>query len=108
LRTKFRLQVLSKEGMFVRKIGLLSANLEICPQKLFLGSNVTLHSPNIFKVADKANKPHIKANVNGEIKQFAPEEISAMVLGKMKEIAEAYLGHEVTHAVVTVSNFIQF
>uniref|UniRef100_A0A914KWY1 Heat shock protein 70 n=1 Tax=Meloidogyne incognita TaxID=6306 RepID=A0A914KWY1_MELIC len=55
-----------------------------------------------FGVADKANKPHIKANVNGEIKQFAPEEISAMVLGKMKEIAEAYLGHEVTHAVVTV------
>uniref|UniRef100_A0A914KHZ5 Heat shock protein 70 n=1 Tax=Meloidogyne incognita TaxID=6306 RepID=A0A914KHZ5_MELIC len=55
-----------------------------------------------FGVADKSNKPHIKANVNGEIKQFAPEEISAMVLGKMKEIAEAYLGHEVTHAVVTV------
>nr|CAD2127370.1 unnamed protein product [Meloidogyne enterolobii] len=55
-----------------------------------------------FGVADKANKPHIKANVNGEIKQFAPEEISAMVLGKMKEIAESYLGHEVTHAVVTV------
>jgi len=64
------------------------------------------HSPKIFQVADKSNKPHIKANVNGEIKQFAPEEISAMVLGKMKEIAEAYLGHEVTHAVVTVSNFI--
>ena len=62
----------------------------------------------IFQVADKSNKPHIKANVNGEIKQFAPEEISAMVLGKMKEIAEAYLGHEVTHAVVTVSNFIRF
>ncbi|KAL7074077.1 hypothetical protein ACQ4LE_006716 [Meloidogyne hapla] len=55
-----------------------------------------------FGVADKGNKPHIKANVNGETKQFAPEEISAMVLGKMKEIAEAYLGHEVKHAVVTV------
>jgi len=55
-----------------------------------------------FTVIDKNNKPHVKVVVNGENKLFAPEEISAMVLGKMKEIAEAYLGKKVTHAVVTV------
>lgn len=55
-----------------------------------------------FKVVDKSNKPIIVVKVGSEEKSFAPEEISAMVLGKMKEIAEAYLGKKVTHAVVTV------
>ncbi|XP_076821484.1 endoplasmic reticulum chaperone BiP-like [Clavelina lepadiformis] len=55
-----------------------------------------------FAVIDKKSKPHVQVNVKGEKKTFAPEEISAMVLNKMKEIAEAYLGKEVTHAVVTV------
>ena len=56
-----------------------------------------------FKVVEgKGGKPHVKVSVNNEDKLFAPEEISAMVLGKMKEIAEAYLGKKVTHAVVTV------
>merc|ERR1712212_1358614 len=55
-----------------------------------------------FKVINKSNKPYIKLNVQGEQKSFAPEEISAMVLSKMKEVAEAYLGKKVTHAVVTV------
>ncbi len=56
-----------------------------------------------FKVISKSSKPHIQVQTeNGEQKVFAAEEISAMVLGKMKEVAEAYLGKIVTHAVVTV------
>ncbi|XP_034934583.1 endoplasmic reticulum chaperone BiP isoform X1 [Chelonus insularis] len=55
-----------------------------------------------FKVVEKNSKPHIKVATKDGDKIFAPEEISAMVLGKMKETAEAYLGKKVTHAVVTV------
>lgn len=57
-----------------------------------------------FKVLEKNGKPHIKVNTGGGTgeKVFAAEEISAMVLGKMREVAEAYLGKTVTHAVVTV------
>ncbi|KAM3874512.1 endoplasmic reticulum chaperone BiP-like [Diretmus argenteus] len=56
-----------------------------------------------FKVLEKKTKPHIQVDIGGnQMKTFAPEEISAMVLTKMKETAEAYLGKKVTHAVVTV------
>uniref|UniRef100_A0AAU0MUW0 Heat shock protein family A member 5 variant X1 n=1 Tax=Urechis unicinctus TaxID=6432 RepID=A0AAU0MUW0_UREUN len=55
-----------------------------------------------FTVVNKNSKPHVQVQVNGENKVFASEEISAMVLLKMKETAEAYLGKTVTHAVVTV------
>ena len=55
-----------------------------------------------FTVREKNQKPHVQVNVKGEKRLFAAEEISAMVLIKMKETAEAYLGHPVTHAVVTV------
>jgi len=44
----------------------------------------------------------LQVKVGSESKTFTPEEISAMVLIKMKETAEAYLGKKVTHAVVTV------
>jgi L1 cell adhesion molecule like protein len=56
-----------------------------------------------FKVVQKpGDKPFISVEYKGERKEFSPEEISSMVLVKMKETAEAYLGHPVTTAVITV------
>jgi len=56
-----------------------------------------------FKVITRGDeKPLIEVQFRGETKTFNPEEISSMVLVKMKEIAESYLGKEVKHAVVTV------
>jgi len=55
-----------------------------------------------FAIVDKNGKPHIKVLVNGKDKVLAAEEVSAMVLQKMKETAENYLGKEVKNAVVTV------
>ena len=52
--------------------------------------------------ADDNNKPVIKVNVDGNEKTLYPEQISAFILTKMKETAEAYLGREVTSAVITV------
>merc|ERR1712087_188357 len=56
-----------------------------------------------FKVIKGSqNKPKIVVNFKGNNKEFFAEEISSMVLQKMKEIAEAFLGDEVKNAVVTV------
>ena len=55
-----------------------------------------------FKVVDKNGKPYIEVQYKGETKTFTPEEISSMVLLKMKETAEAYLGKQVKNAVITV------
>ncbi|KAJ3496974.1 hypothetical protein NLJ89_g10410 [Agrocybe chaxingu] len=55
-----------------------------------------------FKVFSKGGKPYVKVEYRGEEKEFSPEEISSMILLKMKETAEAYLGTTVTNAVVTV------
>ena len=56
-----------------------------------------------FKVkSGDAEKPMICVEFHGETKEFSAEEISSMILVKMKEVAEAYLGKEVKNAVVTV------
>jgi len=55
-----------------------------------------------FDVVSDGGKPKIKVEYKGENKQFFPEEISSMVLIKMKETAEAYLGTGVKEAVITV------
>lgn len=56
-----------------------------------------------YSIVDKNGKPYIQANVVGGVqKTMSPEEISSMVLIKMKEIAENYLGQEVKNAVITV------
>lgn len=55
-----------------------------------------------FKVVDVSTKPQIEVEYRGETKRFTPEEISSMVLLKMKETAEGYLGTTVKDAVVTV------
>lgn len=55
-----------------------------------------------YKVINNDGKPAVQVKVSGKDKQFTPEEVSAMVLGKMKETAETYLGYKVKSAVVTV------
>jgi heat shock 70kDa protein 1/2/6/8 len=54
-----------------------------------------------FKVIDKDAKPVVQVEFKGETKQFTPEEISSMVLTKMRETAEAYLGGKIKNAVIT-------
>ena len=55
-----------------------------------------------FGVVDRKGKPYVEVTVNGELKQFAPEEVSSMILQKMRSIAEAYMDKDIKNAVVTV------
>jgi len=55
-----------------------------------------------YEIADKGGKPYIGVTFKGEKKQYSPEEISSMVLTKMKDTAEAFLGKKIKNAVVTV------
>lgn len=60
-----------------------------------------------YKIVNKDGKPYIQVKVKGETKVFSPEEISAMILVKMKETAEAFLGKKIKNAVVTVPGMIE-
>ena len=63
--------------------------------------NDAKHFP--FKIVNMGGgKTGVQVEYKDEMKSFSPEEISAMVLTKMKSIAESYLGEEVTQAVITV------
>jgi heat shock protein 5 len=55
-----------------------------------------------YDIVDKDTKPYIRTIVNGESRTFSPEEISAMILTKMRDVAEAYTGKKIKNAVVTV------
>ena len=55
-----------------------------------------------FKVCNVNGKPFLEVQYEGATKQYSPEQISAMVLQKMKQTASTYLGYEVTDAVITV------
>jgi len=55
-----------------------------------------------YKIVSDQNKPMVEVTVDGKQQKFAPEEVSAMILQKMKTTAEAYLGEEVKNAVITV------
>jgi len=55
-----------------------------------------------FDIVDKDTKPYIRTEVNGESRVFSPEEISAMILSKMRDIAEGYTNKKIKNAVVTV------
>ncbi|RWW10446.1 hypothetical protein GW17_00026010 [Ensete ventricosum] len=56
-----------------------------------------------YIIVNKDGKPYIQVKIkDGEVKVFSPEEISAMILTKMKETAEAFLGKKIKDAVVTV------
>lgn len=58
-------------------------------------------------VSDKNDNPLIEVEYQSEKHQFRPEEISAMVLGKMKKIAEDYLGEKIEDVIITVPAFFQ-
>ncbi|CAN1344111.1 Heat shock 70 kDa protein BIP2 [Linum perenne] len=82
-------------------------NRTVFDVKRLMGKNFTEIQKDLpylpYNVVSVGGKAYLELEVkHGEIKNFSPEEISAMILGKMKEIAESWLGKPVAGAVVTV------
>ena len=99
---EFKNIVPSKNEFFVKRIFTIFDAKRLIGRK-FADSTVQSdlkHWP--FKVIDAGSLPKLEVEYKNETKTFTPEEISSMVLTKMKETAEAYLGHDVKDAVVTV------
>ena len=61
-----------------------------------------------FKIVDVNGRPAVEVEYKGEVRVFCAEEILAMILGRMKDIAEEYLGQPVTEAVVTVPAYFNY
>jgi len=55
-----------------------------------------------FEIINKDERPFVQVDVKGEKSAFSPEEISAMILGKMRTVAENFIGKDIKNAVVTV------
>jgi len=93
----------SKLGLQVLRLEWLANSTRRLIGRKFDDKDIQKDTKNFpFKIVNKDGKPVVKVDVNKTPKTLTPEEVSAMVLGKMKEIAEGYLGKKVTHAVVTV------
>ena len=76
-----------------------AGQIVLCTLSTYRSIQDMTHWP--FEVIDKNGSPFIKVDYLGEEKTFSPQEISSMVLTKMKEISEAKLGKTVKKAVVT-------
>ena len=77
-------------------------NLPIIFMNICCSFFVQIFCFSLNQVISDNGKPRLQVEYKGEDKTFTPEEISSMVLVKMKETAEAYLGHDLNKAVITV------
>ncbi|XP_013411001.1 heat shock 70 kDa protein 1 [Lingula anatina] len=93
-------------GDSAKEQAIINSSNTVCDAKKLIGRSFNDVTHLIdrwpFSVSNDGGKPTIHAKYKGERQTFAPEEISAMVLAKLKESAEAYLGQAVTDAVITV------
>src|ERR1041385_8840929 len=94
-------------GQAAKRQAVTNPRNTVCSAKRFIGrkfSEVKEEAKNMpFKVVEGKNgDAYIEVQVADKTEQFAPQQIAAFVLGKLKADAEAYLGEKVTQAVITV------